>query len=367
MLASAIPIAFFGWMSWSPPGDLGEIALIAWMTVAVFGFNTAMTFFLTPHQALGAELTLDHHQVSRIFACRQAAGYIGMIGCLGFALQYLMTSPQTRVDASELARLAGGATIVLVGVSTLFLREPAGNRRRASKPITQVAADVWRNRHARLLLAMIFIEHTGAGASMVLSPFTYKYVLQAPHAIGEIFLFYVGASLVSLAVWVPLSRRVGKKSTWLAGLAAGMLGYLMIFDLEAGAITYMKVAVVLTGACSACATVLGSSILADVIDADELETGERKEGAYYSAYTFLYKTSSGIMAGIAGLALGTVGFVPGEVQPATVQLVIRSLHGLVPFATMLAGALILTRFTLNESRHAEIRAQLDARRAARPG
>ena len=51
---------------------------------------------------------------------------------------------------------------------------------------------------------------------------------------------------------------------------------------------------------------LGSSILADVIDADELETGERKEGAYYSAYTFLYKTSSGIMAGITGLALGYV-------------------------------------------------------------
>jgi GPH family glycoside/pentoside/hexuronide:cation symporter len=363
ILASAIPIAVFSWMMWSAPPSLSPVTLIVWMTVAVFGFNAAMTFFLTPHQALGAELTLDHHQVSKIFAVRQAAGYVGMIGCLVFAMEYLMTSPQPREDASNLALYAGGVTIVLVTLSTFLLREPAGNRRRETKPITQVASDVWSNQHARLLLIMIFIEHTGTGASMVLSPFTYRYVLQAPHAIGEIFMFYVGASLLSLLVWLPLSRRIGKKLTWLIGLIVGMVGYLMVFNVSAGAITFMKVAVVLTGSCSACATVLGSSILADVIDADELETGERKEGAYYSAYTFLYKTSSGVMATVTGFALGFIGFIPGAVQPESVQLLIRSLHGLVPFGTMLVGAVILTRFALDESMHAEIRAQLDARRA----
>lgn len=155
ILASALPIAAFGWMSWSAPAELSQTALIAWMIVAVFGFNTAMTFFLTPHQALGAELTLDHHQVSRIFAFRQAAGYVGMIGCLVYAIEYLMTSPKPRADASELAIWAGVVTVALVGVSTVLLREPAGNRRRETKPITSVASDVWRNHHARLLLVMI--------------------------------------------------------------------------------------------------------------------------------------------------------------------------------------------------------------------
>ena len=55
-LLLTIPIALFGWMTWSAPVDLSPVALIVWLTVAVFGFNTAMTFFLTPHQALGAEL-----------------------------------------------------------------------------------------------------------------------------------------------------------------------------------------------------------------------------------------------------------------------------------------------------------------------
>ena len=118
-------------MVWSAPGTLGPTGLIVWMTVAVFGFNTAITFFLTPHQALGAELTLDHHQVSHIFAFRQAAGYVGMIGCLVFAIEYLMTSPQPRADATFLAIASGTAVVALVVVSALLLREPAGNRRRS--------------------------------------------------------------------------------------------------------------------------------------------------------------------------------------------------------------------------------------------
>lgn len=215
-----------------------------------------------------------------------------------------------------------------------------------------------------MLLVMIFIEHAGTGASMVVSPFTYKYVLMQPYAAGEIFKWYVGSSLVSLALWLPLSRKIGKKQTWMIGLIAGIAGYIMVFMLGEGEVTWMKAAVVLTGACSACGTVIGSSILADVIDADELETGDRKEGAYYSAYTFLYKASSGVMASITGFVLAGVGYVASQpVQTESVRLAIRSLHGLIPVVTMLVGAIILTQFSLTEEKHEEIRKKLEARRS----
>lgn len=363
--ASSIPVAVFGLMVWSPPASLGTAALIAWMTVAVFGFNTAMTIFLTPHQALGAELTADHHSVSRIFAFRQAAGYIGMIGCLVFAIGYLMTAEDRRGSAAQLAIFSGAAVILLNAISVAVLREPAENRRRGGGSTAGVARDVWRNAYARRLLIMIFIEHTGSGASMVVAPFLLEYVIGMPGRIGEIFLFYVGSSLLSLPIWLRLSRAIGKKATWLVGLVVGMVGYVSLFFVGEGDLRWMQMVVTLTGSCSACGTVIGSSILADVIDADELETGERKEGAYYSAYTFLYKASSGVMAMITGFVLAAVGFVPNATdQPEGVGLAIRSLNGLVPFATMLVGAFILVGFGLTEERHAEIRAGLDARRAA---
>lgn len=362
ILASSIPVALFGYMVWAPPEALSTTALIAWMTVAVFGFNTAMTIFLTPHQALGAELTVDHHSVSRIFAFRQGAGYIGMIGCLVFAIGYLMTAEDRRASAAELAIYSGIAIIVLNCLAVAILREPAGNRRRGGASSSSVARDVWRNSHARRLLIMIFIEHTGSGASMVVAPFLMEYVIGMPGNIGDIFMFYVGSSLLSLPLWLRLARAIGKKQTWMVGLFVGMAGYLSLFFVGEGDLRWMQMVVTLTGACSACGTVIGSSILADVIDADELETGDRKEGAYYSAYTFLYKSSSGVMAMITGFVLSGTGFIPNaETQSETVGLAIRTLNGLVPFSTMFIGAFILAKFTLTEEVHAEIRAKLDAR------
>ncbi len=364
ILASSLPVALFGLMVWAPPESLSTTELIVWMTVAVFGFNTAMTLFLTPHQALGAELTIDHHSVSRIFAFRQAAGYIGMIGCLVFAIGYLMTAPDRRESARELAIYSGIAIIVFNTISVAFLREPAENRRRGGGDSIGVARDVWKNSHARRLLIMIFIEHTGAGASMVVAPFLMQYVIGLPGNIGDIFMFYVGSSLLSLPIWLRLSRSIGKRNTWMVGLVIGMTGYLSLFFVGKGDLGWMQMVVTLTGACSACGTVIGSSMLADVIDADELETGERKEGAYYSAYTFLFKASSGVMAMITGFVLAGTGFVPNAPdQSETVGLAIRSLNGLVPFTTIFIGAFILARFTLTEEVHAGIRAQLDARRA----
>jgi GPH family glycoside/pentoside/hexuronide:cation symporter len=362
--ASSIPVALFGLMVWAPPESLGTPALIAWMTVAVFGFNTAMTIFLTPHQALGAELTADHHSVSRIFAFRQAAGYVGMIGCLVFAIEYLMTAEDRRGSAFELALIAGIVIIVVNTISVAVLREPTGNRRRGGGTSAGVARDVWKNSYARRLLIMIFIEHTGSGASMVVSPFLMQYVIKMPERIGDIFLFYVGSSLISLPLWLWLARTIGKKQAWLVGLSIGMVGYISLFFVGEGDLRWMQMVVSLTGACSACGTVIGSSMLADVIDADELETGERKEGAYYSAYTFLYKSSSGVMAMVTGFALTWTGFIPNAPhQTELVELALRSLNGLVPFTTMLLGAFILVRFTLTEEVHARIRAQLDARNA----
>jgi len=367
LAASALPIAAFGVALWAPPVGMSTTGLVIWMTVAVLGFNTAMTIFLTPHQALGAELTLDHHGVSRIFAVRQAAGYLGMVGSLVFAMPYLMKAADPRGAAEDLAWITGVLVILSIAVSVAILREPAENRQRRGRGSPGVARDVWRNQHARRLLVMIFIEHTGSGASMVLAPFLMQYVVGLPGEIGAIFTFYVGSSLLSLWGWLWLSRRIGKKHAWFIGLVVGMVGYAMLFFVGEGDLRWMQAVVTLTGAASACGTVLGSSILADVIDADELETGVRNEGAYYSAYTFLYKSSSGVMAMVTGLALAWVGYEQNADQTESTKLVIRSLNGLVPLASLGIGAVILLGFGLTGAEHARIRAALDARRSEATG
>ena len=132
--ASAIPMAVSGWMVWSPPAGLEGGTLIAWTTFAVFAFTLSVTIFYTPHQALGAELTTDTHAVSRIFAFRQAAIYVGMFGCLVVGMPALMTASDRKGLATTFALVCGAAIIVTVLLSAALLREPGGNRRKGGAP-----------------------------------------------------------------------------------------------------------------------------------------------------------------------------------------------------------------------------------------
>ena len=359
LIASALPIAAFSVMAWSPPQGLEGTWLLVWMAVAIFGFSAAVTVFLVPHQALGAELSADYHQRTGIFARRQQFGVVGMMLALVGGISLLSTAEDPRRVAWLVSLAAAGVCILTIVPCSLKLRERLDYRDRGGRSGAGTVRDVLRNPHARRLYSMIFVEHMGAGTSMVLSPFLMAYVLGMPEMTGLIFVPYTGVQLLSIPLWSRLSGQIGKKATWLWAMGLGVLGYATIFGVGEGDLWLMFLAVSLTGASSAGGTVMGSSILADVVDYDEAETGERKEGAYYSLYNFLYKGSGGVMAMIAGAALQAVGFVPNQEQTPETLFTISALMSFVPIVCIVVGALIFTRFRLTEAEHAAIRHELD--------
>lgn len=100
-----------------------------------------------------------------------------------------------------------------------------------------------------------------------------------------------------------------------------------------------------------------------MIDGDELETGERKEGAYNAAWGFAFKSSNALMILVTSLVLQAIGFQPNVEQSEFAKLAIRGLYGVMPLSMFLLAALVLRGFRLGEAVHARIRRELDARRS----
>jgi GPH family glycoside/pentoside/hexuronide:cation symporter len=362
MLAAALPIAIFGVLLWAPPAVVPPEWMAWWVGGMLFAYMTAQTGFLVPHYALGAELSELPHDRTRIFGGRHIGSIGGSALALILGIYLLTTQPDPRTTAFWLMLGAGALAIVTTFIAVLRLSERPDFQGRSKQNPFSAFWDVWRNPHGRRLVLLYLSEHVGTGSSAVLSPFILHYVIGMPEKTAIVFIPYLVSQLGSVFLWTALARRVGKRATWLMGMAVAIVGYAALFFVGEGDILLMYCVVTLTGAAAACGNVIGPSIQADVVDYDEFETGERKEGAYFAVFTFLMKSSSGIMIVLTGFALQLAGYVPNVEQPEHVKLTMSALISCVPIVFFAISIWIFSRFELDEVEHARIRAELDARR-----
>jgi GPH family glycoside/pentoside/hexuronide:cation symporter len=362
LLGSSLPLAWFTWMAWAPPAALSGSALVAWVGVSVFGFYSAMTSFQVPHAALGVELTHHPQSRNRVFAIKYVVQMLGLFAAFWIGIR-LVDDPETgRAGARWLGLLGGLGSALLVALPLPLLpQERSDYQGRGGVSILRALADVSRNPEARLLLFVFFIEALGLGGLTVLVPFVTQYVMHRPDLTEAMLSVYVLAGVAGVPLWVWLARRFEKRRLWLVAMGMGGLGFGMLLGLGENGWPLMVVSSLVAGTAQACGNSIGQALKADVIDLDELRTGERKEGAYFAAWSFVNKLGNAILASSAGFALGLAGYEPNLEQTPLVKHTMIFLLGGTPLLGYAIGALAFARFPLSEAEHQRIRRELDAR------
>jgi GPH family glycoside/pentoside/hexuronide:cation symporter len=253
------------------------------------------------------------------------------------------------------------AAALLLMLAPILVRERPGNLGRGARSPFAAFRDVLRNPHARVLLGAWLIDGIGGGVLGVLAPFMAEYVLRRPDLMAALPAAFLVSALLSIPVWVKLSRRFGKRGVWRVAQVGTALALGATFFTGEGDLPQVMVLMVVAGACNGCGGAMGQSMLADVIDWDELQSGERKEGAYSAGWGLVLKLSIGLVVVITGAALQLSGFEPNVAQAPTADLTIRGLFAGLPLFAGLSAAWLLGRFQLDARAHAAILAQLDAR------
>ncbi|TGV03706.1 MFS transporter [Flavivirga rizhaonensis] len=106
------------------------------------------------------------------------------------------------------------------------------------------------------------------------------------------------------------------------------------------------------------------SMTADVCDLDELENGmPRKEGTFGAIYWWMVKIGQSIALFLGGLVLKLVGFISdAETQSAETMYSLRIADIIIPSLTAGIAIWIMYKYSLNEKRAREIKAELVRRR-----
>ena len=211
-----------------------------------------------------------------------------------------------------------------------------------------------QNRPFMILLVSYTISAIGNNLPATLILYYVQYVLKSDMADLFLVLYFV-TGIAFLPGWIYLSRRTGKKGAWLASMVINTGAFIGVFFLGPGDAAIYGVLVVLSGIGFGATLAIPSAIQADVIDYDELLTGERREGQYIGLWSIAKKLAAALGVGVGLAALGMSGYTPNAEQTEQVQFTLRTLYALVPSICNILAFLIAMYYPISSNVHKDIR------------
>ncbi len=360
ILASAIPIALAFWAVWNPPTSLHAGALTIWVGLAIVLYYTAYTLAAVPHLALGAELSNDHHERTRVFGSRGIFDVVGILAAAA-AVGWMQTSDDPRRVAETIALAFAIVSIAVLSTGVRGIRERTEYRGRGSQTPLRALRDVANNPHARIVLGVVVLEGMSLSLLGAMFPFVTEYLIP-DGAVSATYAFTaLAVAMVCFPIWFPLARRIGKRGAWLAALTMKSLGFVCVLFARPDTMWLYPVAMALIGGSLSCYFFLPASVKADVIDYDELLTGERKEGSYFAVWNLLQKLAGAAAIALSGFVLQFANYEANAVQSESSIHAMRNLFAGIPLGLHILAILLLLQFRLTAKEHRSIRAELDRR------
>jgi GPH family glycoside/pentoside/hexuronide:cation symporter len=185
---------------------------------------------------------------------------------------------------------------------------------------------------------------------------------------GYLLLAIQFSSFVWLLFWARASERLGKQNIYYLGITVFILVELALFFVQPNQFLVLFGAAVVAGVGIAVVYLVPWSMVPDVVELDELQTGQRREGIYYGFFAFIQKVGLAVASLIAGWVLETAGYInavagqPAPTQPPQALLALRVLVGPVGAAILLLSFIAVRLYPLTRERHAQIRAELQKKR-----
>jgi glycoside/pentoside/hexuronide:cation symporter, GPH family len=377
MYAAAVPIAL-GWLLlWNPPA-WSPGATLLWVFATAVLVRTAVSAYEVPSQALSPELSADYDERTRIMAYRYLFGWIGGMAMLMASYGWFL-APESGQETG-LLNLDGYVGFAIAGAAAMLvaiLVSALGTHREIARlPRPQIdrqplgahfreLGETLRNRAFATLMGAGLCFYSAQGIGFALSNYLYAHVWRFTGADFQWLALTLLVGVVAAFVMAPrVARRTGKPRAAMGFMAAAAVLIATPYVLRlAGwfpmpgspALVPLLLSIfALNVACSVSSTILGASMMADVVEHSEIETGRRSEGVFFAGAFFVQKCTSGLGIFVAGAILAIVGFpeaaTPGSVPAATIDR-LTVLYCVLYLVLGFGSAFLYRRFPFGRSEH----------------
>ena len=370
MLAGAIPLGLATWLLYSIPGELSGVVAFLVIVGSFLLFDTMYTLIHVPYVSLTPELTHDYEERTALTTVRMifsSLGYIlGAASTTAIAAWFMGLGWTEKSAYSGVGAVFGVIATAVVLTTALSIRERPTGVEPSRMPPVRALLQSFRNQQFVRLVAAFFCNSVAFALLTSLLPYFLEYRMEMKPQIPVIMLSMLVMITLFLYFYKWLSDKVNKGPAYALGLGMACVAVVATFFLPQGSSWAIYVVAAVAGMGFSANFVCPWSMLPDVIEYDELETGERREGVYYGMWAFCAKLADALGIAVSGWSLRWFGYVADVPQTETALLGIRLFFGIVPVVLILIGLPLLIWYPITRESHAKVRAQLGARAGLEP-
>ena len=390
MIYSAIPFGLTFLAQWIVPST-DKMVLFWYYVVIGIVFNTFFTTVNLPYTALTPEITQDYNERTSLNTFRFTFSIGGSILSL-FIAQIIFAffkDPSRQVgtcNTGGMQYIVLGAVCALISSISIYWcvfgikrRAIASDRHRLYNESIDAETEelsffeqlkiVFNNRPFLFVIGIYFCSWLALQITASIIPyFVVNWMKMQESDFILVTIAVQGTALIMLSVWSAISKRFGKKATYFMGSGIWIIAQAGLFFLQQGQVVLLYVLAIMAGAGVSTAYLIPWSMIPDVTDLDELETGQRREGIFYAFMVLLQKF--GLAGGLFLLGLGlswakfkeSVPCQPLPVQPDSALFAIRLAIGPLPTIALIIGLGLAYFYPITREVHTEILMRLSERR-----
>lgn len=370
LILCPIPLALSFWLLLSLPEGMSNVVAFFAIIGTFILFDTFNTLIVTAYYAMTAELTTDYDERTSVSTYRMIFNIVGYIFGAGIATTLASILQQANGGApreawSMVGLIFGVLAAVTVLIPGLFVRnKPAVNDEPTKMPPLKAIMGTLKNRPFTKYLTISMIMSTAFTLVTTMLPYYLIYQLNMKDEQSLVMVLMLGTLAIFLVPCAKVAGLLGKAKTYALGLVIACTALIVSFFLPHQESFIIYIVAFVAGVGFSSQWVCPHSMMPDVIEYDELATGERREGIYYGMNGMAGKVTGALGSAICGWGLKISGYVEGAQQTSTALFGIRGMFAVLPAFFLLICVPLLIRYPITRESHAKVVAELQARREA---
>ncbi len=356
LLFGAVPLGLSFILMWLVP-PFSQFGLAVYYALTFIVFDTAFTVVHVGYNSLTPELTSDYDERSSLNGYRMVFSISGTLGAIILATVLGWYITDTRLLFIILGVGLGLASIIPPLIVFKITHEKPAEEQPEPLSWGQSMKMTLSNRPFRLVMGLYLLSWTTASILAAMLVYFANYRLRVPEQANYFVLLAEGAAIFFIPFWVWVAKKLDKRRAFIIGSFTWIFVLLGISALPADAIGLAYLLATLSGSGIAAAYVLPWSMIPDIIEHDQLKTGQRREGSYYAFASFFQKLATALALWGMGQALAYTGYMTPEtsgalpIQPESAIQAIRIFTGPVPAVLLILAVLFAWNYPITRESH----------------